>query len=217
MQQEWQFLPELSREWRSKLFDGVLATVVLCLTWLIVTITIRPVEVAFGAPGLLVYALGLVAAALYGLQQALSRAHSEPTRAWFGMAGGILAWTVISVCTHLGLPAERSAELIMLIMAALVVALLWRVLPVGPRFFGLAFLLNWLENIIIGAGEALVRYSPVFDLLFRATGYLAILFIALGLGWMLFLTRRRIERISGALGLWFLASLALYVFQGGSF
>jgi hypothetical protein len=105
----------------------------------------------------------------------------------------------------------------MLIMAALVVALLWRVLPVGPRFFGLAFLLNWLENIIIGAGEALVRYSPVFDLLFRATGYLAILFIALGLGWMLFLTRRRIERISGALGLWFLASLALYVFQGGSF
>ncbi len=98
MQREWQFLPELSREWRSKLFDGVLATVVLCLTWLIVTITIRPVEVAFGAPGLLVYALGLVAAALYGLQQALSRAHSEPTRAWFGMAEA--SWPGQSFCLH---------------------------------------------------------------------------------------------------------------------
>lgn len=217
MRREWWFLPELSRAWRSKLVDGVLAAVVLYLTWLIVAITLEPIKVAFGAPGLLVYVLGLMAVALYALQQSLSHQHSEPTRAWFGLAGGFLAWAVVSISGRLGLPVEKAAGAILYIMVALIVVLLWRVLPIGPRFFGLAFLLNWLGSIIMHAGKVLAQFSPVFDLLYRATGYLAILFGVLGLGWILFFSQRRIERIAGALGLWFLASLAVYVFWGSLF
>ena len=56
--------------------------------------------------------------------------------------------------------------------------------------------------------RVLAEYSPVFTLLYRATGFLAVLFALVGLGWILFFTRRRIERISGAIGVWFLLSLA---------
>lgn len=217
MQREWRKFPEISREWHSKLVEGVLAAIVLCLMWFIVALSIGPVEGAFGKPGLLVYVLGVMAVSLFALQQALAHRHSEPVRAWFGTAGGFLAWVVVLICAHFGLPVEKSAGLILMMMVSLIVLLLWRVLPVGPRFFGLAFLLNWFSRILMYAGEVLAKFSPVFDLLYRATGYLAMLFGTLGLGWILFFSKRRIERIAGALGLWFLVSLALYVFQGNLF
>jgi hypothetical protein len=217
MQNELRFLPEINRDWRSKLVDGVLSVFVLCLTWLVVAISIAPVEVKFGAPGLLVYVLGLMAVALYCLQQALANQHAEPTRAWYGTAGGFLAWSVVSVSAYFGLPVQKSAGLILIIMVSLIVVLLWRVLPVGARFFGVAILLNWLGSIGMHTGEVLARFSPVFTLLYRATGYIAILAVFFGLGWILFLTRRRIERIGGALGVWFFVSLALYVFRGNLF
>lgn len=217
MKREWQILPRLNRDWRSKLVDGVLSSFILCLTWLLVSISIAPVNTRFGRPGLLVYVLGLMSISLYGLQQALDNHHSEPTRAWFGTAGGFLAWAVVSVSEYFGLPVDKSASLILIIMVSLTVALLWRVLPTGPRFFSLALLLNWLISILMHGGKILAMFSPVFTLLYRATGYISIFLVILGLGWTLFLTHRRIERVAGALGLWFLVSVALYVFRGNLF
>jgi len=207
----------ISRDLRSKLIDGVLSAIILCFTWLTVSLSISPVETTFGAPGLLIYVLGLMAISLYALQQALVNRRSEPTRAWFGMAGGFLAWAVVSICAYFGLPVVKSASLILIMMLSLILILLWRVLPIGPRFFGLAFVLNWLISILMHGGKLLTMFSPVFTLLFRATGYISILFIFLVLGWILFVTHRRIERVIGALSLWFLVSLALYVFRGNLF
>ncbi len=217
MHREWNLLPLINRDWRSKLTDGVLAAALLYLTWLTVALVIGPVKAMFGAPGLLVFVLGLMAVSLYALQQALNNHHPEPTRAWFGTVGGFLAWAVVSVSANFGLPVEKAAGLILVIMLSLIVALLWRVLPAGPRLFSLAFLLNWLANLVMYAEVVLAKISPVFTLLYRATGYLSLLFALLALGWILFFTRQRIERIGGALGLWFLISLALYVFWGNLF
>jgi hypothetical protein len=212
-----EIIPVLNRDWRSKLADGVLAAAVLYLTWLMVALSIDPVNAIFGTPGLLVLVLGLMAISLYALQQALNNQHSDPTRAWYGTAGGFLAWAVVSVSAHFGIPVEKAAGMILLIMLALIVVVLWRVLPTGPRFFALAFLLNWLANLGMHASEVLAHFSPFFTLLYRATGYLSLLAGLLELGWILFFTRRRIERISGALALWFLVSLSLYVFRGKLF
>ena len=65
--------------------------------------------------------------------------------------------------------------------------------------------------------ENLSSLSPVFALTYRATGYLAIVGALLILGWILFKTRRRIQRVNGALALWLLLSLAIYVFYGQVF
>jgi hypothetical protein len=218
MQQAKNLQLRLDREWQSKLVDGVLVAVILCLTWLIVTLTIRPIEVHFGMPGLLVYVLGLMAISMYALQQALVARRSDTTRAWYGIAGGFFAWTVIAVSTHLGLPVSHPAGLVLIMMVSLIIGLMWRpVLPVGARFFSLTLLLNWAGYVIMSAEERLSAFSPFFTLAYRATGYLSILLAVLALGWILFLTRRRVQRISGALAVWFLVSLALYVFMGDLF
>jgi cbb3-type cytochrome oxidase subunit 3 len=57
----------------------------------------------------------------------------------------------------------------------------------------------------------------VVELAFRAMGVLSIFIISLALVWILFRSRRRLQRISAALAIWFLFSLALYLFRGSLF
>ena len=220
MQRNWNArLTQFNHEWFSKLTDGILAAVVLVLLWLVVYLAVRPIQAMFGNPGLLVYVLGLLAVSMFSLQQALLLRHSETTRAWYGMAGGFLAWSVTEVVNQLGVPLLPGlAGMVLLIMVALIVTLLWRHgLPVGARFFALTYLLNWVELFLMYIQERLAQYSPIFTLTYRATGYLALLAVALTLGWIVFQSRRRIHRVSAALAVWFFISLALYVFRGSLF
>jgi hypothetical protein len=207
------------QEWWSKLTDGLLAALILFLLWLIVMLVIKPVKIAFGTPGLLVYALGLLGIAMYCFQQALVYLYSESLRAWYGIAGGFLAWSVLLVSTNLGYPfLAGPASAVLLIMLALVVFVMWRsYLPLGARFFFLTFLLNWGGYLVMQVEPVLSRLSPVFYLAYRATGVLAVLVAVFALVWVLFRSRRRIQRISGALAIWFLISLAISIFHGRIF
>ncbi len=209
----------MKSEWWSKLIDGLLTSAILILIWLTIALSIHPISIIFGPPGLLIYVLGLLAVAMYALQHALAPGRSITARAWFGITGGFLAWSVVEVSSYLGVPImPHLAGLVLLIMVALIVGLLWRaVLPVGVRFFSLTFLLNWTEHVMMRIQETLAGFSPIFKLTYRATGYLALIVAVLALAWILFQSRRRIDRISAALAVWFLVSLAIYVFRGSLF
>jgi cytochrome c oxidase assembly factor CtaG len=71
--------------------------------------------------------------------------------------------------------------------------------------------------MLMQAQATLSDLSPIFALTFRVTGYLAIFGIVLAIGYILSYSRRRIQRVSAALVIWFFASLALYVFWGPLF
>ena len=206
----------ISRHGWSKLTDGLLAAVILYLLWLFVVLAIRPIEQRFGQPGLLVYTLGLLAVAMYALQQAIFQRHSETTRAWYGIASGSLAWSVMEVSTFLGAPILANAGgVILMIMASLIFTLLWRsALPLGMKFFGVTLLMNWAEYILMQVQAWLSGLSPIFALSYRITGYLALFGIVLAIGYIFSYSSRRLQRVSAALLVWFFASLALYVFWG---
>ncbi|HEX9018973.1 MAG TPA: hypothetical protein VF806_07285 [Anaerolineaceae bacterium] len=203
-----------NNEWWSKLTDGVLAVIVLVLLWVMVALVVQPIRVMFGLPGLLIYVLGLLATAMFALQQSISASHSETTRIWYGIVGGFLAWSVADVTTYLGIPLMPNISgVILLIMVALIVALLWRnILPNGVRFFSLTLLLNWTERVILSLQDWLAGISPVFTLSFRVAGVLAGFFALMLFAWILFRTRRRVQRVVGALMVWFLISLVVYIF-----
>jgi hypothetical protein len=207
------------RDWWSKLTDGVLTAALMILVWLTVALVTRPISLVLGKPGLLIFGLALLAAAMYSLQQALVPGRQDIIRAWYGIAGGFLAWSVAEVSSYLGVPILPSlAGMLLLIMVVMIVGLLWRsVLPLGARFFSLVFLLNWTTYVLMRIQEVLAGFSPIFQLIYRATGYLAIFAIFLVLGWLLFQSRRRLQRVSAALAIWFLFTIALYVFSGSLF
>lgn len=220
MQYEWfARLPQKQKEWFSKLTDGVLAAVTLVLLWLTILLGLRPISLQYGPPGLLVFVVGLLAVSMYAFQQALSVRHGETVRAWYGMAGGFLAWSVIETVTYLGVPVlPNLASVVIFIMVVLIVAILWRYgLPVGARFFAATFLLNWVGLVFMHFHAVLAELSLVFSLTYRATGYLAIIGLVFVLFWILFQSRRRVHRLTGALVIWFLVSLALYTFRGSLF
>ncbi len=205
-----------NREWWSKLTDGILTAVLMILVWLTVLLVIRPISLMFGTPGLLICVLALLAGAMAALQQALVPGRGDITRAWFGMAGGFLSWSVVEVNSYLGVPIlPNLAGMLLLVMVILIVTLLWRsVLPLGARLFSLVFLLNWTAHDFMRIQGVLAGLSPIFQLIYRATGYLAIFVLILVLGWMLFQSRRRLQRVSAALLIWFLFTISVYAFSG---
>ena len=203
-----------NRGWWSRMKDGVISAALLLLGSMTILLIIPPIAVRFGQPGLLVYVLGLLAVAMYSLQQALIPLYADTTRAWFGIVGGMLAWSVAIVNNALGVPIFPSlAGIVLLLMVAMIVALLWKnVLPLGARFFSLTFLLCWVENVFLSVQPWLASYSPIFALLLRMVGVLALAGAALVSGWVILRSRGRIQRVSGALALWFLVSLFLATF-----
>ena len=206
----------ISRDGWSKLTDGLLAALVLYLIWLVVVLSLRSIGQMIGLPGLLVFTLGLMAVAMYSLQHAVLLHHAEATRAWYGVAGGSLAWAVVEVVAIFDAPVlTNPGGIVLLLMTGMVLAVLWRhVLPVGVKFFGITLMLNWTVHVVMRVQETLSGMSPIFTLTYRLTGYAAILGVVITIGYIVFHSKRRIQRISAALLLWFLCSLALYVFRG---
>lgn len=206
-------------EWQSKLTDGVLLSVILILLWLTFSLTLRPLHILLGMPGLLVFVLGLMAVSMYTLQQAIVSRRLDAYRAWLGITGGFLCWLVVLITGQMGVPIfPNLASVLLLVMVGLIVAILWRsVLPLGVRFFFLTFLMNWAGYLFAGVQEQLSSLSPVFTLAQFVLGGLFAFAALVVLGWILFQTRRRLQRVSGGLALWFLISMLIYSFQGNIF
>lgn len=207
------------RDLRSKLLDGVLPALVLYLLLMLVVFGLGPIERLFGGPGLFLYILGLLGIAMFSLQHALLLRLAETTRAWYGMAAGVLAWAVTDISGLLqGGQTATLREGITLIMAWLVLALLWRSnLSLGGRFFMMAYLTNWSGSVLLATLKIVAGWNPVLELCYRGLGVLS---AAGSLGlvvWMLFRSERRIQRIWASLFIVLLGAGAIFVFQGRLF
>jgi hypothetical protein len=211
--EQWVRIPE---EWRSKLADGVMPSVVLILTWMLVALAVRPVQQVFGEPGLMVYILGLLAVAMFALQASIQEKFSLTLRAWYGTAGGFLAWVVTELAIYPSPPVlTHPGGVILILMVAMIVYILWKeVFPPGVKFFWAVFLLNWAGHVVMNFHELFSYSSPVFMLTYRLTGVLSAVGALFSLAYILLYSSRRIERMIAAVLVWFLFSLAVYVFRG---
>jgi hypothetical protein len=141
----------LKTDIRSKLIDGLLPGVALYLLVMLVRLSLGPVQMLFGQAGLLVLALGLLGVAMFSLQRSLVDKPHEPTRGWYGMAGGLLTWWVAVITLQIdGKAIDGLSGLILLIVSALVLAQLWQHgLPGGGRFFLGTLLLQWAGSLLV--------------------------------------------------------------------
>lgn len=206
-------LGRLQRDLRSKVLDGLLPAVVLYLLLMLVLFGLAPIRARFGGPGLLVYVLGLLAVSMYSLQRALSMGLSESTRAWYGIAAGVLAWAVVLISGLLEPVADLGPRgLVLLILVGLVGVLLWRQnLPLGGRFFWITFCANWGGSLFLFYFERVAGWNPVLTLLFRLTGYTAAVGCGFLLAWVMLFSQRRIQRIWASLAMVLLAVMAAII------
>jgi len=200
----------------SKCVDGVVASLVLVLLMLVVALLQTPVYMGLGRPGMLIFVVAVIAFVAYSLEHAMLNRFTEATRLWWGMVGGILAWAVTSMANKLGnMRLTGAAAMILFLMLALVAASLWRrVLPLGVRYFALAYGLNWVAQFVLESERVLAVLSPAIFLMYRLLGYLAIVAGFVALVWIFFRSQSRLQRLKAALWIWFFTVVALYIFWG---
>lgn len=200
---------------RSKVLDGVVPAAVLLLMMLTVLISVGPIHSLFGGPGTMILNLGLLAVSMFSLHRSLVVRFAETTRAWYGMAGGLLAWSVIEISGLTGVSQIASLNgLMLLILVSLIAAQLWRSFPVGGRYFIMIFLAYWTAQIIVGFLEAISGRSFLFWMLYRLWGIASALGLLGVIWWIFSLSERRSQRTWASLALVVLATMALYVFWG---
>lgn len=205
------------RDLPSKILDGFLPALVLYLLLMLILLGLGPIQTFFGGPGLMVYVLSLLGVAMYSMQRSLALRLSETTRAWYGMAAGVLAWAVVEISAMLepsAGPGLRGTILLMLV--SLVGALLWRhSLPLGGRFFWLTFCANWAGSGLLDFLKLASTWSPAFLLFYRMTGIAAAAGAVMILVWVFASSQRRVQRIWASLAIILLAVYSVYSFQGG--
>lgn len=206
----------LEPDTRSKLYDGIVCFILIILMLVVANLLISPARY-FGTVGLLVYAVILLAIAIYCLEQAMNPELMEITRIRFGIFGGLLAWVMTTAASQIGYPViNQENGILQWMLVGLVVYRLWKpVLPQGVRFWLAVLLLNWLAQIIFYGEVYMTRYVPMIAQLYQGLGYVAVV-AALGLlYWVLAVSKTRIQRCWGAVGLMFFAVLAFNFFLGG--
>ncbi|NPV77078.1 MAG: hypothetical protein HPY59_11980 [Anaerolineae bacterium] len=212
-------LVKIQRDLASKLIDGIGTVVILLLLFGLLIFLQKPVDQVIGRPGLLAYAIVILAVSIFCLGRSVHARLSGVRQAWHGMIGGLLAWLVIWFTIELGgqTVSGLSATLGFL-MTVLITATLWRqVLPVGVRFFSFTFLLNWFAWLLtLGVRVWFVRLVYLGEI-FRVMGYLCLVGAVITMGWMLYYSERRMQRLWFGLWTWFFCLLMVMVFWGNLF
>jgi hypothetical protein len=205
-------------EFRSKLVDGVLAGSVLVLLELLLILLIKPVQLVFSNPGLLVYALILLSVSVVCLERSLHSMLSEWVQAWGGILGGLTAWIMVELNSGLGgqtLTSETGMLNLMLVF--LVASVLWRkIAPLGLRYYLMALLLSWAGHSGLSSlAFFTTSVEPRLAFLYSAAGFLAVGVMAIALAYILLRSRTQLERLNAAMAIWFTAMIMIYVFRGG--
>lgn len=201
---------------RSKVVDGVMASAILFVLVILLALLVNPIRALFGQPGLLVYILILLAAAALCLEQSVLTRYPETTRAWYGMAGGTLAWTVIRLNNSLdNLSLTSNAAVLTLILLGVVVATLWRrILPLGVRYFSAVILLNWVGRLFLDVQTLFAQWLPFFRVSSSLSGVVALAGVIGSLIYIFFHSERRLERLGAALLAAFFMLLAVEALRG---
>jgi hypothetical protein len=207
----------LLQDWRSKIVDGLLAGLMLIMGNLLLLLLTPALEQSFGKAGILIYPVILLAVAIYCLERSVVSRFSELRRAWFGLAAGILGWTVIELANWIGNTGLGSVtSMLTFLMMGSAVSVLWRrVIPVGLRFFFAVLLMAWGGHLLVNQQLQYASFLPELQVTLQITGFAAIIGAAGVCLWLVIWSERRMQRMWGATLLWFFVMMSIYVFRGG--
>ncbi len=202
------------RIWKSKLYDGILPSLVMILLTLLFNLLFIPVEVMFGTPGLLIYTLILLAGGVYSLGKCVQMRLNEISRAWYGLMSGLLLWFVVNTAGRLGESSfSIEVEAVMLLLAVLVAATLWKtVFPLGIRFIAFVFLVEWTLRFWLNLHVFLAESFQFFQWSYYLSGFIALSGLIFFLLWMFLKAESRVHHLWAAVGVWFCTLMVMIVF-----
>lgn len=191
----------LRKDLYDKLINGILVPLLLILLAFFLALLLPVVEVVSGSPGLLIYAIVLIAGSTILLERSIVENYSETNQARFGMAGGLVGWIVIETSIKIDL-ARVSSEtgVIIYMLSFLIVFIFWRRLfPVGAKFYFTVFLACWSGHIFLEVIRFLSINNPFASLIMQIAAFTAIGTTLVSLIWILFRSNTPLQRLWAAL------------------
>ena len=205
------------QDWRSKFLDTMATGGGLVVINFALVMFVSYVERVYGRPGLFIFAFILMVIAIFCLERATTMRLPETWRARSGILGGLLSWAIVELALVVGQQnVSIITEVVVLSLAILVTVTLWRrSFSTGLQFYILTILFGWMGRIILsGFLQLQIGLLMTYDVLWWA----AIVFGLLGLGvigWTMFRSRTRIQRLMMAMMLWFCLMIVIYSLRGG--
>jgi len=206
------------QDWRSKLLDTLAIGGGLVVINFALLMLVSFVERVYDRTGLFIFVFTLIGFSIFCLERATTLRFPETWRARTGILGGLLSWVVVELALLIGQQnMSIFTEVVVLAMAILVTITLWkRSFSTGLQFFIISFLFGWMGRIIFGGFLQIQNgLLMTYDVLWWAAMVFGILSLGV-IGWVLFRSRTRIQRMMMAVMLWLCLMIVLYSLRGGA-
>jgi len=206
------------QDWRSKLLDTLAIGGGLVVINFALLMLVSFVERVYSRTGLFVFAFILIVFSIFCLERATTLRFPETWRARTGILGGLLSWAIVELARLIGQQnVSFLTEVVVLTLAILVTITIWkRSFSTGLQFFIISFLFGWMGRIILGGFLQLQNgLLMAYDVLWWAAMVFGILSLGV-IGWVMFRSRTRIQRMMMAVMLWFCLMIVLYSLRGGA-
>jgi hypothetical protein len=200
------------QDWRSKLLDTIAIGGGLVVINFALIMFVSFVERVYGRTGLFEFAFILMVIAIFCLERATTLRLPETWRARSGILGGLLSWVIIELALIIGQQnVSVFTEMVVISLVILVTVTLWRrSFSTGLQFFVLTFLFGWMVRIILSGFRHLQNgLLMVYDVLWWAAIVFGLLSLGV-IGWTMFRSRTRIQRLMMAVMLWFCLMIVIY-------
>ena len=198
-------------ELRSKFFDGIVSALIMMIIMYPLIILFRFLT-QWGTTSYWVAAVLCLVAGIWMLYRATLEKLSEVGAAWYGIVGGLLAWTVTEISHELGMIDIEDADVVLvlaLFIAFLVV--LWKYFPSGAKFWIMIFMMNWAGHVYIHVDQEVLGEAAKTLLIVTAAGY-GLLLVGL-FYWIFARTTSRVQRLWGGLWVWHALSMIFFLLR----
>ena len=202
----------MTTDLRSKFFDGLLsAFIIMAIMYpLIMLFRVLP---QWGITGYWLATILFLLAGIWMLYRATLKKLSETGKIWYGIVGGLFAWTVTELSRELGMiDIEQADILIVLALFSGFLAVLWRYIPEGARFWIAVFMMNWAGHVFIHVGEEYLVGSAVNTMFTIIAATYGLLIIGL-IYWIFARTTTRRQRLWGGLWIWHASAMIFFLLR----
>jgi len=190
----------LKKDLHDKLTNGILTPLLQILLAFFLSLLMPVFEILSGRPGLLIYAVVLIAGSTVLLDQSLNEKFTETIKGRCGITGGMVGWMVIETSIKIDL-AKVSSEtgIIVYMLVFLIVFIFWRrVFPLGAKFFFTVFMACWSGHIFLEVIRFLSIGNPYAILILQIIAFTAVGIAITSLLWILFRSTTPVQRLWAA-------------------
>ncbi len=209
---------------RSKLVDGILSFIAIFLLMGVFIVLMKPFA-ALGTWGMWAYLVLMFVGGIGALWFSIQERFEDVALAWWGILGGMCAWSVTEMGGELGLVAVEDWDgIVLFLLTVATTAVLWQFFPIGPKFWFIVLFLNWGGHVFIKmqthlfsgqpTGEATVSLNVISLQMTHSITVAALSLVIGGLFYWIFMgASTRVQRLWCAVFLWNAVSIIFFVLR----